>query len=494
MQYFSIRAGLGVGLCAVVLLSGSVALGADADNDGIDDNVDNCTLAANADQRDTDGDDYGNACDPDFDNDGAVTFSDLASIKAVFLDAGDLDQDIDGDGVVTFGDLAVVKANFLGAPGPSGAVELADLAITTTRVYPALSFSLGLGLMQAPGDSSRWYVLEQQGFVRVFDNDPDVQSAATFLNIQSIAECCFEGGLLGMAFHPDYPTDPRVYVSYTREGPSGLVPLVSIVSEFRSTDGGLTLDVGTEQLILAQGQPYSNHNGGQITFGPDGYLYFALGDGGDGGDPRDNGQDTNTRLGAMLRIDVSVSPLDRDDGLTYDIPPDNPFATSTSCATGCPEIFAWGLRNTWKYSFDRDTGDLWAGDVGQWSFEEIDVIVKGGNYGWNCYEGDAAFSLSGCTDPSDYEFPVTTYGRSLGGSVTGGYVYRGSVQPGLVGVYFFADYLTGRIWAVNSATRKALGPPLVDTTQSISAFGESADGELYYLNYSGGIYRIDDAS
>jgi len=340
--------------------------------------------------------------------------------------------------------------------------------------------------MQAPGDSSRWFVVQQGGAVAVFNNVANVSSSSSFINITSEVTSGGEMGLLGMAFHPNFPSDPRVFLSYTATEGS---QLVSRIAEFQTTDGGATLNSASERNILTINQPFSNHNGGNIMFGPDGYLYAGFGDGGSGGDPNNAGQTTTTLLGKMLRIDVNNVTAPN----TYNIPSSNPFAGNARCgrdggSTSCPEIFAWGLRNPWRWSFDRATGDLWVGDVGQGQYEEVDRVVLGGNYGWRCREGMHVYNASGCT--TGYIDPLTEYDHSLGASITGGYVYRGTQAMNWVGRYLFADFVSGRIWAY-SPGQSPTRTELIDSSYSISSFGEGLDGELYILDYSGGIYHIN---
>jgi uncharacterized repeat protein (TIGR03806 family) len=375
--------------------------------------------------------------------------------------------------------------------------------IALTEAFPSLPDTLSqpLAMLQAPGDSSRWFVLEKTGRVRVFQNTPNVSAFDTdFINLATSFPAfndAGEGGLLGMAFHPNYATNGYVYLSWTEDGPSGS-PLVSIVARFTSNNGGLTLDSGSRTVIISANQPYTNHNGGQITFGPgDGFLYFGLGDGGSGGDPQNHAQDTTDVLGAMLRIDV-------DGTAPYTIPSDNPFFTTpgakcpadhTSTAN-CPEIYAWGLRNPWRWSFDRDTDELWLGDVGQGAREEIDRIQRGGNYGWNCREGRIAYSgaPASCSAATGFTEPVHDYPRTEGTSVTGGYVYRGAALPALAGRYVFSDYGSGRIWRLNdNGAGSYTAAQLLDTSLSISSFGEDNAGELYVVDIAGGdLYRITD--
>jgi uncharacterized repeat protein (TIGR03806 family) len=352
------------------------------------------------------------------------------------------------------------------------------------RVFPALVFDQPLALLQAPGDVSRWFVLEKgsgasgTARVRVFANVPNVATATTFLALPVNANV--EGGLLGLAFHPQWPVNRQAFVSFT-EG----TPMVSVVARFTSTDGGATLDPTTRQDVIRVNQPFENHNGGQIVFGPDGLLYFGLGDGGSGGDPLSTAQDTTDLLGSILRLDVNAAP--------YVIPADNPFAGLAMCtpnhnvsANNCPEIYAWGFRNPWRFTFDAATGELWAGDVGQAALEEIDRVQRGGNYGWDCREGASTFAnpAPSCSTATGLIDPVHQYGRTLGTSVTGGYVYRGTAMPALAGRYVFGDFGSGRVWAL--ATNGSSADELADTSLSIPSFGEGNDGELYVVDIGGG--------
>jgi len=288
------------------------------------------------------------------------------------------------------------------------------------RLFPALSFTRPVALLQAPGDASRWFVVEQAGRVLTFANVPAPGAATPFIEITDRVDDGGEMGLLGMAFHPDFPATPRVYLSYTNDD-SGRQ---SRISEFRLGQDG-KLDPATERILLRIAQPERNHNGGQIAFGPDGFLYAGFGDGGGAYDRHGaigNGQRLTTLLGKMLRIDVAPRS-------GYGIPADNPFAGNPQCGSDghgdapCPEIYAWGLRNPWRWSFDRQTGALWVGDVGQNALEEIDRVTRGGNYGWRCLEGTRGTGLA-CGDAANLLPPVAEYGRGEGRSVTGGYVYR----------------------------------------------------------------------
>jgi glucose/arabinose dehydrogenase len=278
-----------------------------------------------------------------------------------------------------------------------------------------------------------------------------------------------EQGLLAFAFSPDFQSDGRVYLYYTKGSPQP-----SVLSRFQAT--AAHLDENSEQVLLQAPQPFANHNGGHIVFGHDGMLYLSLGDGGSGGDPDRNGQNTNSLLGKVLRIDVS--------GSTYAVPRDNPFAGGG----GRGEVFAYGLRNAWRMTVDSLTGDIWLGDVGQAKWEEVDRLVKGDNYGWNCYEGPEPYDLDGCP-PSGFQAPRAYYGHDEGSAVTGGFVYRGSALPELYGWYIYADFYSGNVWAVDT---EGSAPPvhLMDAPFNTSSFTLAADGEVYFVSYSDGIYEL----
>lgn len=359
--------------------------------------------------------------------------------------------------------------------------------IALQRVFPALSFPQPVAMQQAPGDASRWFVVEQRGVIRVLDNNDAAATTTVFVDISSlVGSSAGELGLLNMAFDPDFANNQHVYLSYTQLGP----PVVSYISRFTSTDGGLTLEPASQLVLLTLPQPFNNHNGGQLAFGPDGYLYAGFGDGGAANDPQNRAQDTTSLWGSIIRIDVDTVP--------YSIPSDNPFAGGARCAMGtgaaaCPEIFAWGLRNPWKFSFDRVTGTLYAGDVGQGAWEEVNLIENGGNYGWRIREGaNCNIPATNCPTAGLTD-PVVEYGRTLGNSITGGYVYRGNAISGLAGSYVFGDFGSGRIFRLANGA-----PPLeemLDSTVLISSFAEDIAGELYVLSYGdGAILRIVEAS
>jgi uncharacterized repeat protein (TIGR03806 family) len=377
-----------------------------------------------------------------------------------------------------------------GAPG----------SVTLTPAFPMLTFVSPLGMVQKPGDPTRLYVIQQTGAVRTFVNDPGTATASDALVLpESDTPSTLpgsvrvggsgEGGLLGIAFDPGFATSKRLYLSYTSPGNLGVMGgnnLHSVLSRFTTSDDGLTFNPATEEILLEQYQFADNHNGGNIAFGPDGYLYMGLGDGGGGGDPQETGQDLTTVLGKLLRIDVSPAGA-------YAIPPTNPFAAATDSRR--KEIYASGLRNPWRWSFDRATGQLWLGDVGQNVYEEIDLIEAGGNYGWDDREGLHCFEpMSGCATAGRID-PVVEYNHANGNqSVVGGFVYRGSAIPQLVGHYLFADTYSGRIWTIDfdSTTGAASTRELANAPFLISSFAQLDDGELYVLGLSDGmIYRID---
>lgn len=359
-------------------------------------------------------------------------------------------------------------------------------SVVLSRVFNSLSFNNPVVLRQSPIDTNRWYIAEQNGNIKTFLANDTV--ATLFADLTGRVTYSGEMGLLGFAFHPNYAANGYVYVYYS----SQVSGHKSIISRFTAISD-MQLDLASEQIILQIDQPYSNHNGGNILFGPDGYLYIGLGDGGSGGDPDDHAQNINSLLGKMLRIDVD-KPADPVNQVYYSSPADNPYVGQA----GADEIYALGLRNPWRWSFDKVTDQLVAGDVGQNNWEEVDVIIKGGNYGWRCYEGNHIYDLSsGCT--ADYISPIHEYDHSDGFSITGGYVYRGSAIPALVGTYLFSDFYPGPIWGLTDPYGT---PSLIDVVNNsttdasyISSFAEDADGELYVLSHGNGyVYRIESAT
>ena len=390
---------------------------------------------------------------------------------------------------------ALVAMALLGAAFFGATPALAQIPpLTTVRVASGLSFPLYV--TAPPGDTTRLFIVERRGSDnrgRIKILTQGVVLPTPFLTTEILATDT-EQGLLGLAFAPDYATSGRFYVDYTDAGGTTRIVRFTV-----SADPNVANATGT--VILSVSQPYTNHNGGWLGFGPDGYLYISMGDGGSGGDPEDRAQNLNSLLGKILRIDVS--------GSGYTIPPSNPYAGAT---TGLDEIWCFGLRNPWRPSFDRQTGDFVIADVGQASREEVDFVPAGTgagkNYGWRCYEGTLAYTSSAttpcltCTNPScPFIWPATEYTHSGGKcSITGGYVYRGAAIPALQGSYFYADYCTGQIWSGtfqggvlgNVVERTADLAPYGGAYRinNVTSFGEDARGELYICDSDGEVYRI----
>jgi glucose/arabinose dehydrogenase len=337
------------------------------------------------------------------------------------------------------------------------------------------SFKQPVFMQQSPTRDDLWYVVERGG--RIYRVREDGSDRQLVLDISDRVESGpMEAGLLSMAFDPRFSRDGLVYLSYTEAGS----PLTSIVARYRSQDGGMSINPHSRKLVLQVKQPYRNHNGGHLAFGPDGYLYYGLGDGGAAGDPKGNGQDPTTLLGAILRLDVErISP--------YAIPADNPFAKKRG---GRGEIYAWGLRNPWRWSFDRQTGDLWVGDVGQNKWEEVDRVRAGDNLGWNRWEGNHCYRQSQCS-ATGVVMPRAEYSHAMGCSITGGYVYRGKAMPFLQGEYLYGDYCSGRVWALKADNRQAKPQLVLMSGKRIASFSEDRNGELYLLDLaSGRIFRL----
>lgn len=361
---------------------------------------------------------------------------------------------------------------------------LSSQALSLTPAFPDLpAMGAVTAIRQAPGNSNQWYAVIQDGRILLFDNSDTVNSSTEFLNIQPQVNYSGEQGLLGMAFHPDYANNGEIYLYYSTLTPTQR----SNISRFTFVNNNWQ-----EEIILSIRQPFGNHNGGNILFGPnDGYLYIGLGDGGSGGDPQGHGQNRLTLLGSMLRIDV-------DNSTPYSIPADNPYFGNTLCSDPdivtntefCPEIYAYGLRNPWRWSFDRVSHELWLGDVGQGRVEEIDVIENGQNYGWVVMEGSECYSSNSttCNANSDYILPVAEYSHNGGGaSVVGGYVYRGnnSELAFLYGSYLFADTYSGQIWRTIKQGNSYTTTPLFDSNLIIYSLAESLDGEVFVLSPNG---------
>ncbi len=366
------------------------------------------------------------------------------------------------------------------------------LAVSTERKFPNLTFNSPLGLVWS-ANGARVFVLEKSGRILSFDNTATPANVDVFADLTSLVDSRGEGGLLGMALEPGFSSGGSVYLSYTTSDDpvsNNGSNFRSVISRVETGVGGAELDINSEQILLQLAQRRSNHNGGQLDFGPDGMLYVGFGDEGGSGDPFNNAQNTGNLYGAMLRIDVRRTDALR--GKPYAIPNSNPFSASADCSTGkCPEILAWGLRNPWRWSFDRINGELWAGDVGQGAWEEVDVILSGKNYGWRCVEGDHDFNPQGCA-AGGFEKPRAEYTRAVGQSITGGYVYRGAALPALAGVYLFGDFVSGRIWGLfNADSVEPRCDMLSESGLNISSFGQDSNGEVFVVDYAGGgIYRL----
>ena len=353
--------------------------------------------------------------------------------------------------------------------------------MTIERVFPDLTFRRLTNLAQPDDGQDMLFVTEQDGQIRNFPARQDVTETVVFLDITDrVNEGGNEEGLLGLAFAPDYRESGYFYVYYSAGNPRR-----SVVSRFTAGPNDPNrADVSSELIILEVAQPASNHNGGQLAFGPDAHLYIGLGDGGRGGDPFGNGQNAATLLGSILRIDVSAaSEEDR-----YRIPPDNPFV---GVAGAAEEVWAYGLRNPWRFSFDSETGRLWVGDVGQEDWEEVDLVEKGLNYGWNIMEGAHCFRPRTDCDSTGLQLPVAEYSSAEGCSIIGGYVVQSGVLPSIAGAYVYGDFCSGKIWGLRhdgqSITEHLL---LVDSDLSITSFGLDLAGELYVLSRDSGIYRL----
>ncbi len=358
--------------------------------------------------------------------------------------------------------------------------KTAASSVKTVNAYPKLSFDAPVEYTYANDGTNRVFVVEQAGRIRVFDNNVNTASAPVYLDIRKKVAYGGEMGLLGLAFHPDFKQNGYFFVNYTKDNPRE-----TVVSRFKvSSASAMQADPASEVVLFSFRQPYSNHNGGKVAFGPDGFLYVATGDGGSGGDPQNNGQNKQSWLGKILRVDVNGTEKGH-----YSIPKDNPFAGNKDGLR--EEIYAWGLRNPWRFSFD-ERGRLWTGDVGQNEIEEIDIVSKGGNYGWRIREADEPFNNR---DPKPTETlidPIHEYKHGTdGNSVTGGLVYRGKANPSLRGKYVFGDFGSGRLWALSeSGGRKTSNQLLVDRAGSPSAFGEDQNNELYICDYGGKILKV----
>ena len=351
--------------------------------------------------------------------------------------------------------------------------------VTFAEAFPGITFTAPIELLSAPDQSKRLFLVQQNGVIKVIPNKKNLiaTEVTEFLNLTSKVSYGGERGLLGMAFHPDFESNGYFYVCYTR--PS---PLTTVVSRYSlKADNTNEADPASEFILLTQSQPYDNHNGGKIAFGNDGYLYISLGDGGSAGDPQNYAQNLTSLLGKILRIDVNNA----DAPLNYRIPADNPFKGNAQGYR--EEIYAYGLRNVWKFSIDLETDAIWAADVGQNSREEIDLITSGGNYGWRLMEGMLCYNPSSNCNPGPLIMPIFEYAHANSNrSITGGYVYRGIQIPEWTGHYLYGDYISGRIWKLIYENGVATNEFLLLSGGLLSSFGEDHNKELYALQYSTG--------
>lgn len=353
--------------------------------------------------------------------------------------------------------------------------------MTAARSFPNLNFRHLTGLAQPDDGRGVLYVTEQRGLIRAFPDRQDVAESSIFLDITGrVNEGGNEEGLLGLAFDPGYENNGFFYVYYSAANPRR-----SVVSRFSvNRDDPSKADSSSESIVLEIPQPFSNHNGGQIAFGPDGYLYIGLGDGGGGGDPMLNGQNTTTLLGALLRIE----PLGLGDKPRYRIPDDNPLS---SVAGAKAEIWAYGFRNPWRFSFDRETGEIWLGDVGQNLWEEIDLVKMGHNYGWNVMEGAHCFRPRDGCDGAGLDLPIVEYSSSERCSVIGGYVYRGTRLPSISGAYLYGDYCSGTVWGLRHDGQMVTEHVVLAKVEAqITSFGEDQAGQVYILSRDSGIFQL----
>ena len=346
------------------------------------------------------------------------------------------------------------------------------------NAFPNLSFEDPVGIYHSGDGTDRIFILEQEGRIKVFSNNSNTSTYQMFLDITSIVDQdggYTEEGLLGLAFHPNYSNNGYFYVNYTSHGPKR-----NVIARYRVSDTNPNeADYDSSEIILEVNQPYSNHNGGQMGFGPDGYLYIIFGDGGSAGDPLGHGQNLSTFLGSLIRIDIDSSS----NGVNYSIPPDNPFINVPSARD---EIYAYGLRNMWRFSWDEETGLLWGADVGQNAYEEIDIIYSGLNYGWNTMEGNHCYPIGTNCNTDGLELPVWEYELYVDGvcSITGGYVYRGSQLFGLSGKYIYGDWCTGDIWALTYDDNQAENEHILTTGINITTFGLDESNELLFCGNS----------
>ncbi len=355
---------------------------------------------------------------------------------------------------------------------------------TAVNAFPDLSFNDPVGIYHAGDGTDRIFIIEQPGIIKVFDNNPEVDEVDIFLDIESIVDQdggYTEEGLLGLAFDPNYSENGYFYINYTEHGPRR-----NVIARYSvSNDNPNEADYGSSMIIMEVNQPYTNHNGGQISFGPDGYLYIIFGDGGSSGDPLGHGQNLSTLLGSLIRIDVNNSTPN----FPYAIPSDNPFIDISGARD---EIYAYGLRNMWRFNWDLETGLLWGADVGQNAYEEIDIIYSGLNYGWNVMEGNHCFPAGSNCSSDGFEPPIWEYELYVNGvcSITGGFVYRGNTISSLIGKYIYGDWCTGDMWALTySENGNHINEHLLLTDINITSFGLDQSNELLFCGNES-IYKL----
>jgi len=378
------------------------------------------------------------------------------------------------------------------APKPADKAPVREFAqgdaipkLSFERLLPELPLVRPVQAIQQPGDAANLFIVEQPG--RILVADParrDAKEAAVFLDIRErVHDGGNEEGLLSVAFHPEFPAKRELYAYYTANKPRR-----SILSRFIVAEDGRTADPATEEILLVQPQPYSNHNGGTVLFGPDGFLYLSFGDGGAANDPHHYAQNLSSLLGKVIRIDISRKG---EKGEPYAVPADNPFVGREDAK---PEIWAYGTRNIWRMAFDRKTGDLWAGDVGQNIWEEVSLIKRGGNYGWNAREGFHAFE--GGRGEGPFEEPVVEYSHREGMSITGGQVYRGAASPKLDGVYIYADFVSSNVWGIRMIDGKPTKPAVIARKRGemIASIDAMHDGTLVVSAFTGGQERGNPGS
>ncbi len=416
------------------------------------------------------------AANPQITNPNAIYVGQELNLPGVVTVADDLHSDTVEPPVLPPPEVNIVAPTAV--PEPTAAPVVAQGVATSVGLVPVVTgFQNPVYLTHAKDQSGRLFVVEQRGVV--WSVESGVINPVPFLNIsQQVLGNTSEKGFLGLAFHPNYAQNGYVFGHYSNLAGD------TVISRWTVSADPNIADPASEKVIFQLPQPFVNHNGGELSFGPDGYLYLGLGDGGGGGDPLGHGQNANSLFGAILRIDVNVAG-------TYAIPTTNPYAQGG----GAPEVWATGLRNPWRFSFDRATGNLFVADVGQNEYEEVSLIpagVGGLNLGWNVLEGSHCYQGAGKCDPAPYLAPIAEYDHSLGCSVTGGYVYRGIESPSLYGTYLYSDYCTGTIWGLREVAPGSLQTTtLAESGLFVSSFGEDEAGEVYVVDYVGGaVYKI----